>query len=155
MIQKKIDSTRNIAIFLFFFLAAALVVITVSQARRDNWFGQTKNITPTPTADTATIKLPFPITHPNLGMVFLVYNFFGPIKEIKDAAEGVQLILDIPDDNLPKFILDTKATQIFKASGGQPTAATVSDLKPNTSVTVQALYDLKLNIWRVIRVDIF
>lgn len=153
--NKKNFQTRKVAIVLFFILVIGLIVIISHQKARS--LTNTTKAAPSPTSTSSTsINLPYPIDKPNLGMVIVVYNFFGPIKEIKDTPEGKQLILDIPNDNLPNFILNTKYTQIFKlGSNSEPTSTSIDDLKVGIKVNVQIMYDLKLSIWRVLRVDIF
>lgn len=136
---------RRLAIVLFFILTAILIGIILNQ----------KTNSPTPTSDINSIKLPFPINKPYLGLVIIVYNFFGPVKEVKNVPEGTQLVLDIPNDQLPNFILNTQYTQMFKPSkDSKPTPASIDDLEVGIKVNVQMMYDLKLNTWRVIRVDI-
>lgn len=145
---------RRLAIVLFFILTAILIGIILNQQTKF-LINIKKTASPTPTSDISSIKLPFPINKPYLGLVIIVYNFFGPVKEVKNVPEGMQLLLDIPNDNLPNFILNTQYTQMFKPSkDSKPTTASTADLKVGTKINVQMMYDLKLNIWRAIRVDI-
>ncbi len=145
---------RKVAIVLFFVLIATLISV-ISNQKTKPLNNPSKTISSS-TENANSINLPFPINKPYLGMVILVYNFFGNIKEIKNVSEGMQVILDIPNDNLPSFIVNTQYTQIFKpGTDGKLTPASTDDLKVGTKANVQIMYDLKLNTWRVIRVDIF
>lgn len=147
--NKKIRKTSII----LFFVLSIILVLTVGQNRKINL---SVNQSTTPQAsNTNSLQLPFPINKPYLGMVILVYNFSGGIKEIKTTSDGSQLILDISDNNLPPFILNPGYTKLYKAVDGQPKEISANDLKMGQNVSVQIMYDLKLNVWRVIRVDTF
>lgn len=109
---------------------------------------------PSPIAD-KKIDLPVSIKDPSVSDLYLAYNFFGPIKEIKDTTAGKQIILDTTEKDLPNFIISGQETSIGRISpNNAPTPASEKDLKTGQHVAISATYNVKKGDWVTRNVNI-
>lgn len=93
------------------------------------------------------INLPLNLNSRNITTVYLAYNFFGPIKELRKVPDGVQIILDTSEENLPLFLVNDRDTKIFIIKNDRQLPTSIDDLKPGLQVAISTTYDLKYHIW--------
>lgn len=135
---------KNLPVFVFFILLIAIIAVNSAQIKQ--FFTKT---VPTVEMDKAgKIDLPVSLNNLNVSNVYLAYNFFGPIKEIKRVPAGVEIILETSQRDLPQFIITPDVTKIFKiGQDTDVTSVTIEDLRKGGRVSISTTYDLKTLLW--------
>lgn len=137
--QKITKKTGSIFVVLTAILIVILGLVYLNQNK-----SLSENI-PVQTND--KINLPLNLNNRNITTVYLAYNFFGPIKELKKVPDGVQIILDTSEENLPLFLVNDRDTKIFIVKNDRQVPTSIDDLKPGLQVAISTTYDLKYHIW--------
>lgn len=95
------------------------------------------------------ITLPVDFNNKNVTSAYLAYNFFGPIKEIVDVTQGKEIILDVADNTLPKFIVQDQVTTVqeYDQKLNKVTPSKAENLQAGERISISTTYDLKNNLW--------
>ena len=96
-----------------------------------------------------TLNMPFLLNDPSQGSVLLHYFINGSVKQIKNTAQGAQIILSNADSSYPPFIIakDTRISKITPPYASNNVPITVSDLKPGNNIIISIEYDLTQQVW--------
>ncbi|HEY5601372.1 MAG TPA: hypothetical protein VIK81_04810 [Patescibacteria group bacterium] len=143
--------TKYFPQILFVILILLIILVLIVKVAFKDKFPDKKLFKPTDQKQTIVtptqITLPVSLSNRNLGSVYLAYNFFGPVKEIKNISQGKQLILNTSDSDLPTFVINDR-TGIFKIENDKSvTTKNVNDLKSGQRVSISTTYDLKSLTW--------
>lgn len=99
------------------------------------------------TQNTTTLTFPIPLSNRNISNAYLAYNFWGPIKTIKQVSKGEEITLNTSEKSTPSFLITPQTTKVFTVKAGQIQPAEFSDLQPNQQVSISTTYDLKTKVW--------
>lgn len=95
-----------------------------------------------------SVRLPVSLNNKNVNNVYLTYNFFGQLREIKNQDSNPQVILDPSEPGLPDFLIDPE-TQFYNVdSNDKILPGTIDDLKVGTRLSISATYELKDESWK-------
>src|SRR5258708_1906890 len=81
-------------------------------------------------------------TNKDLTKVFVNYNFYGTVKDIRQEGNGVTLIINAKDPSTPSFIVDNLNTQVFTVQNNVVTPAKVTDLQKGQQVAISTTYEV-------------
>lgn len=143
---------KNGSFLIFRLLIVALVVVFLIGLNKTQTSPVVENTNDTeanskPQAN--EIILPVALTNQNVTDLYLAYNFFGPIKEVREIDNGKEIVLDTAETDLPRFLI-TNDTNIFKVNQSdkdRPLFSSVEDLRQGMRVSISTTYDLKTRIW--------
>jgi hypothetical protein len=91
-----------------------------------------------------SIKRPIPKDNPAVKSLSLHYRFDGKILEVKNLAEGITLVTDVPD--ISDFALN-KNTKISFLSSGVMSDAASNDLKAGQKINIDADFFIRDKVW--------
>ena len=134
--------------FVIFLLLTLAILAVVYKGYKEGKFEFTKSTEKNAPSEIKTINLPVALNSHNVTTVYLAYNFFGPIKEIRSTDKGKQIILDTVPKTLPDFIIIDKETKISRVEpNNEITPADTNALKVGLRISISTTYDLKSNLW--------
>lgn len=137
---------KNRPFLIFVFLVLAILAV-LYKGYKDGKFESTKSPNQKALTETKTVSLPVDLNNQNVSTVYLAYNFFGPIKELKTTDKGTQIILDTSNNSLPNFIIDKGTKVLTVTDGNEMSPANEDDLKPGLRISISTTYELKTSFW--------
>lgn len=102
-----------------------------------------------PQADstTNTITSPISIDNPGIKSYGLFYFFEGTIEKIDNTSDGLKITLDIPQKDMPEFIVADPGTKVVMFKDSTYRVTSPDALKTGQKVTIGVSYYNNLNRW--------
>lgn len=96
-------------------------------------------------------ELPIALSNKSIREANVTYVVRVKVREVKESTLGKELVTS--NSNLPTFLI-SGSTKIFYSADNTTKEGSFSDLVPEKSVLVRAVYDLKKKEWTVERITI-
>ena len=99
-------------------------------------------------------SLPVSATSKNVNGVSVHYFFTGKLKELKETTNGIQIIYENPDPDMPElFVTDTtRVSKITPPYDLNHVIIKTNELKSGQTVVISAEYNLLNSSWKLLDV---